>query len=292
MPAVNDFQWARQRRAAVKAAGGILDPMMPLRVGGDGYPLFCAHPVVGLSWCYTGLFRHVGTDHPIYGLQSLGLRRPEPLPATMDEMVRDFTDRIRRIQPDGPYHLLGWSLGGLIAFAIAEELERRGHDVALLAILDSFPNEPSLLGTPPSPWLLYDFVLADFGYEPALTAEDADPEGKMLDLIRDRPGLGLDDWSDERVMALLRVIGNNVAVSRQRQLGRVRGDLLLFAATRSEPDREEKVARWRPHVDGAIDVVDIDCLHQHLLLPGPAARIGVELTARMAADRPLRVASP
>ena len=53
------------------------------------------------------------------------MRRPEPLPVTMLEMARDYADRIREVQPAGPYHLLGWSLGGNIAFAITEELERR-----------------------------------------------------------------------------------------------------------------------------------------------------------------------
>lgn len=58
--------------------------------------------------------------------------RPEPLPVTMAEMAQDYADLIRKVQPAGPYHLPGWSLGGNIAFAIAEELERRGEQTWLL----------------------------------------------------------------------------------------------------------------------------------------------------------------
>ena len=125
--AAEDLQSLRLHRATARAAGGILDLVMPMRVGGDGPALFCAHPVVGLSWCYLALLPHVDARYPLYGLQARGLRRPEPLPASMAEMARDYTDQIRMTQPSGPYHLLGWSLGGNIAFAIAEELERRGR---------------------------------------------------------------------------------------------------------------------------------------------------------------------
>ncbi|MDX7070361.1 thioesterase domain-containing protein, partial [Escherichia coli] len=78
----------------------------------------------------------------------------------MAEMARDYADQLRMTQPDGPYHLLGWSLGGNIAFAVAEELERRGAEVGLLAILDASPAIPdSLTPHDRNAWLLYNFVL-------------------------------------------------------------------------------------------------------------------------------------
>src|SRR5215472_11628034 len=134
--AAEAMQSLRLHRATAKAAGGILDLVMPIRVG-DGPALFCAHPVVGLSWCYLALVPHVDAKYPIYGLQARALRRPEPLPTSMQEMAVDYTDQIRMTQPSGPYHLLGWSLGGNVAFAIAEELERRGQEIGLLVILDA-----------------------------------------------------------------------------------------------------------------------------------------------------------
>ena len=81
--AAEDLQTLRLFRATAKAAGGILDLVMPMRVGGDGPALFCAHPLVGLSWCYLALLPHVDARYPLYGLQARGLRRPEPLPASM-----------------------------------------------------------------------------------------------------------------------------------------------------------------------------------------------------------------
>lgn len=293
LPSAEDFRWARQRRAAVRAAGGILDLVLPLRAGGSGCPLFCLFPVMGLSWCYLGLVPHIGAEHPVYGLQSRGLRRPEPLPASMAEMARDVADQIRSAQPAGPYHLLGWSLGGNLAFAVAQELERRGHEVGLLAMLDASPSIPdNMTAEDDGAWLLYNFVLAEFGYEPALTADEPEPAARMLALVRGRPGLGLDEWPDRRVHALLRVTRNVVAVARAHRPGRVHCPLLFFSAARTPPGLAEKLARWRPFAAGPIDAVELDCRHQHLLLPEPASRIGAVLTDRMAGTTAAAAAVP
>jgi len=277
--AAEDLQSLRLHRATARAAGGILDLVMPIRVG-DGPPLFCAHPVVGLSWCYLALLPHVDARYPLYGLQARGLRRPEPLPTSMEEMARDYADQIRMTQPSGPYHLLGMSLGGNVAFAIAEELERRDQQIGLLVILDSSLVDLDVIEI--EPWAIYNLVLAQFGYVPALTPAEPAPEERMLELVRRRPGLGLDDWSDQRLRALQRVIKNNVAVARTHQPGRVHCPVLFFSATRNEPSLAEKLESWQSFVDGPIEAVELDCDHRHMLLPEPIARLGPALSDRLA----------
>ena len=279
--AAEDLQNLRLFRATAKAAGGVLDVLMPMWVGGDGPALFCAHPLVGLSWCYLALLPHVDARYPLYGLQARGLRRPEPLPASLQEMARDYADHIRMTQPSGPYHLLGWSLGGNIAVAIAEELERRGEQIGLLVILDATLVDIADVETD-EPWMIYNLILAQFGYVPALTPADPDPEARMLELVRRRPGLGLDDWPDQRVRALQRVIMNNVAIARAHPLGRVHCPVLFFSASRNEPALAEKLNRWRRFTDGPIEAVELDCHHRFMLLPGPVARMGPALSERLA----------
>ena len=279
--AAEALQSLRLHRATARAAGGILDLVMPIRVG-DGPPLFCAHPVVGLSWCYLALVPHVDARFPLCGLQARGLRRPEPLPATMAEMARDYTDQIRMAQPSGPYHLLGWSLGGNIAFAIAEELERRGQEIGLLVILDANLADRDAVALSNEPWMVYNLVLAQFGYVPALTPAEPDPEARMLELVRRRPGLGLDEWPDQRVRALQRVIKNNVAMAHAHQPGRVHCPLLFFSATRNPPALAEKLEIWRTFVDGPIEAVELDSDHRYMLLPEPLAQIGPALTGALA----------
>ncbi len=277
-----DMRSLRVFRATAKAAAGILDLIMPMRVGGDGPVLFLAHPMIGLSWSYLALLPHIDARYPLYALQARGLRRPEPLPTSMREMAEDYADQIRRVQPAGPYHLFGWSLGGNVAFAIAEELQRRGEQIGLLVILDS--NLAELDAIPPSnePWMFYNMVLAQFGYAPALTPDDPDPEARMLELTRRRPGLGLDEWPEQRIRAMQRVIRNNVVVACTHQPGVVHSPLLFFSSASNPPGLAEKIEIWRSFIDGPIEAIELDYDHRHLLLPEPAARIGPALSARLA----------
>ncbi|HEV2636492.1 MAG TPA: amino acid adenylation domain-containing protein [Actinocrinis sp.] len=129
------------------------DPVLPLRSGGDLPPLFCFHPAGGFGWSYAGLLRHL-PGRPVYALQADGLTRPVDqeadgagrpagrpgLPGSVDEVADAYLARIREIQPAGPYHLLGWSFGGLVAHTVAARLQDSGEEVGLLALLDSFPR--------------------------------------------------------------------------------------------------------------------------------------------------------
>jgi thioesterase domain-containing protein len=282
VPTAEDVGWAQQRRAHARAIGGLLDPVLPLRDGGTGAPLFCAPPLIGVSWCYLALLPHIAPDHGVYALQSRGLRQPEPLPVDMAELASDFADHIRDTQPHGPYHLFGWSLGGNLAYAIAEELERRGQEVGLLAIGDATPQTPGRIQVPEGfAWLLCDFLLREFGYQPAIEPDEPHPEARMLELIRSQPGLGLAEWTDQQVLALPQVITNTIAVAQNHRPSRVHGPTLFFAATQDEHTTEQKLASWRDHLGTPPDVIELDCPHEHMLLPEPATRIGAEITPRL-----------
>ncbi|MEV0684908.1 amino acid adenylation domain-containing protein [Nocardia sp. NPDC050378] len=111
------------------------DILLPLRTTGTGEPLFCVHPVSGLAWSFSGLTAHL--DRPVYGLQSPALSSTEPLPDSIEQWALLYLKHLRAVQPEGPYHLLGWSLGGVIAHAMAVQLQEDGEQVALLGMLDS-----------------------------------------------------------------------------------------------------------------------------------------------------------
>ncbi|MEE7567333.1 non-ribosomal peptide synthetase, partial [Xanthomonas sp. Kuri4-3] len=126
------------------AAGNASDPLgdvLHLRAGDPSQPaLFCIHPVVGLGWSYLSLLGRLDPRWPVHALQSPALRAPETLPGSLEELAQAYLARIRAIQPHGPYRLLGWSLGGLIAHAIAASIRAAGEHVDLLVMLDTYPH--------------------------------------------------------------------------------------------------------------------------------------------------------
>lgn len=100
-------------------------------------PFFCVHSSGGTVFCYLNLARHLGPDQPFYGLQSPISDTAEDVFATLEDMAASYISAIQSVQPSGPYLLGGWSMGGVVAFEMAQQLQRQGHTVALLAIFDT-----------------------------------------------------------------------------------------------------------------------------------------------------------
>ncbi|HEY4640151.1 MAG TPA: amino acid adenylation domain-containing protein [Thermoanaerobaculia bacterium] len=120
-------------------------PLVAIRRGGSRPPLFLVHPVGGGVLCYAALSRHLGDEQPVYGIQSPSLLDDaEEQYDNLIDLAARYVELIRGVQPEGPYRLGGWSLGGVIAFEIARQLDRAGDEVSLLALIDSYPPDERL----------------------------------------------------------------------------------------------------------------------------------------------------
>jgi amino acid adenylation domain-containing protein len=109
---------------------------IPIQPHGSHRPLFCVHPAGGLVHCYVTLARYLGRDQPLYGIQSRGLDEGQE-PITKIELMADlYIQDLRRIQPKGPYQIIGLSMGALVAFEMALQLIAAGEDVSFLGLLD------------------------------------------------------------------------------------------------------------------------------------------------------------
>jgi amino acid adenylation domain-containing protein len=103
-------------------------PLVTLRSSGTQRPLFLVHPVGGSVFCYTELTRILGPDQPVYGLQSL------ETDGTLEEMAAAYLEALRAVQPEGPYRLGGWSMGGVVAFEMARQLDGQVEQLAVLDV--------------------------------------------------------------------------------------------------------------------------------------------------------------
>ncbi|MFD0772072.1 non-ribosomal peptide synthase/polyketide synthase [Bacillus sp. CGMCC 1.60114] len=105
-------------------------------------PFFCVHPFMGNVFCYIQLARLLKNHCSFYGLQNPLIEKREIDELTLSEVVQLYIEEIKRVQPEGPYRLGGWSLGGAIAYKIATVLRNQGEEVELLVLMDSkVPSE-------------------------------------------------------------------------------------------------------------------------------------------------------
>ncbi|RCJ23045.1 non-ribosomal peptide synthetase [Nostoc sp. ATCC 43529] len=114
-----------------------LSPLVAIQPHGSKKPLFFVHPVGGNVFCYYELASYFGLDRPFYGLRSLGFDGESKPYTSIEDMASAYISAIRVIQPEGSYLLGGWSMGGVIAFEMATQLQKQGQKVGLLALLDS-----------------------------------------------------------------------------------------------------------------------------------------------------------
>ena len=104
---------------------------------GEVAPLFMIHPPGGIVICYRELARQIDDHRPLVAIRSRGLHGNEDLPTTLQAMASEYVDAIRITQPSGPYVVGGWSLGGVIAYEVAQQLVASGEPIERLILLDS-----------------------------------------------------------------------------------------------------------------------------------------------------------
>ncbi|HEX3526265.1 MAG TPA: amino acid adenylation domain-containing protein [Thermoanaerobaculia bacterium] len=243
--------------------------LVPLQEGDPHRrPLFCVHPIGGEAVSYRDLARHLDPGQPVYGIQS-----PDPPLTDLREMAACYLDAIRRHQPQGPYRLAGWSMGGVAAYEMARQLAEQGETVEVLALIDTLA--------------------------PALLVGEADPDGVgMIALFAaglawahglDVPAVDFTGLDEDGALTLVMSLGREAGLlppsielaELRRLFDRFRanhyalytykpdpypGDLLLFRASIQMGEEEEEGTRgWGELVTGELRIYDLPGNHYTLL---------------------------
>jgi len=148
------------------------DPLVPVRAGGSRPPLFLVHPIGGNVLCYLQLARQLPGDQPVYALQAAGVDAGTEPVRSVPALAASYVAAIRRIQPDGPYAIGGWSFGGVVAFEMARQLDAAAAGpVEPLILIDPIARRPG------DPVPVADDVLLDWFF------------WELIPLDQDRPSL-------------------------------------------------------------------------------------------------------
>ncbi|ABG94202.1 non-ribosomal peptide synthetase [Rhodococcus jostii RHA1] len=239
--------------AAASAASAGLGVLLPLHPDGGREPLFCIHPAIGLAWCYAGLGAHLGPDRPVWGVQSPAVTVPGERFASITQRAHRYVEEIRRVQPRGPYHLLGYSVGGVIAHAMAVELRSRGEEVGVLAMIDSYA-----------------------------AAERDTPAPTLPELLTEFGGGASEHLGPEQLTRLYEDYVDVVDAAADFVPGHFDGDLVFFGAAGNGSQPAPASETWRPWIDGDVIAHTVDRPHTRMTDPEALAVIGPILAEYLA----------
>ncbi|MHA7271098.1 amino acid adenylation domain-containing protein [Arthrobacter sp. HLT1-20] len=244
-----------------------LRQLLPLRTTGSKAPLFAVHPATGVSWGFAALLGRLDKERPLIGLQMPGMLPgiDQGLRAqTLTELADDYIAQIRRVQAEGPYHLIGWSFGGNLVHRLATRLQELGHQVAFLGILDAFPTAQesnSDIGTGPELWQNY---LQATGF-PVSAQDVAELDGeRVLEILRENHN----PLGSIPIESLNAMVENFQVLARMIRCAEVKvfdGELFVFRATEDVRAGSPTSQSWEPFVTGRIIDTPVAAAHSHML---------------------------
>ncbi|MBV9774662.1 MAG: amino acid adenylation domain-containing protein, partial [Gemmatimonadetes bacterium] len=258
-------------------------PLVPIRASGGRPPLFFVHPVGGDVLCYAPLNRHLGADQPFYGLRSRALTGGAA-DATVEAMASDYVAVLREAQRAGPYRLGGWSMGGVVAFEMARQLEAAGERVEVLALVDSMI--PALAGRsfPQSEAVLVRTFAADLGLplDDALLSAGGDAEADTREYVRRvleaarSAGLVPPDLGFEQVWHLYGIFRANLRAMYEYRPGGYGGRVTLLRAAEHDP-AEGEILGWESVAAGGVETRVVPGNHFTLVREPHAAELASAL---------------
>lgn len=219
-------------------------------------PLFALCGAYGHALRLLLIAQRLGPDQPFHALQPPGMNWTRAGCRTVEAMAAHYRAEIQRRQPRGPYRLLGTSIGGALMFEVAVQLQRAGHTVALLAMVDTMPPDCAV----------------DSG----------------IDRAARRDWAGNVDPSVDRWVAA----GARVAEAHRRAFddyvlhARFDGRILYFhCRDASVPAEGDRRALWRRFATGGVDVVTVPGIHGDFHRDPQCVAVAEALDAALTAAR-------
>ncbi len=257
--------------------------LVALQPRGDGIPLMAIVPAGGTLACYVALAEHLGEAHPCYACQPRASLDTARIASTIESIAREDVQELRRVRPSGPYALAGWSMGGLVAYEMACQLQDAGEEVCLLALLDTdTPDETQAAQDPTD--AAVQLMAGQLQLDPSEVAQFAgeDRLDALFTLAQARGRLA--DEVDVRWTRWL-VDGFRTALSAT-QAYRPRpypGRLLLIQSGEHASRSRRDAGGWPPLARAGVDLHIVSGTH-HTMVEAPHVAM-VATLLRMALDR-------
>jgi len=259
--------------------------LVPIQPDGSKRPLFLIHPAGGHVFPFVTLAHYLGSDQPCYGLQARGLEEGQEPHVRIEDMAACYIEAIRSVQSEGPYLLGGWSMGGEIAFEMAQQLHAQGQSVALLALLDArIPSRDEKFADQDLEATLLADVVRYFG----LSSDSSESLGllskeELLSRLLEqgkRAGLLPADIDASQAKRLLDLCKSDFRASRNYVLHRYPGRVTLFKAGEDISGTiADPTLGWSDWADGGVDVQVVPGNHANMVYKPNVQILAAKLTA-------------
>jgi thioesterase domain-containing protein len=225
-------------------------------------------------------------ERPVYALQARGLERGQRPQRTVPAMARHYLEAIRAVQPCGPYHVAGWSFGGLVAYEMVRLLRQRG-EAATLFVIDS--NAPGANAAPPleddlealrQMVALYatafeaDVPSDASSWPSAASFEDCVTQAVAAGVFP--PAFGPEDA--RRMVAVFRACDQ--AANRYRPTI-ARGEAMLFVAVGEEHDDRVGDLGWSRWLKGDLELLCLPTSHLGIMAAPYVGEVARAINARL-----------
>ncbi|MBM7173307.1 amino acid adenylation domain-containing protein, partial [Streptomyces sp. G44] len=261
------------------SGGDAFDVLLPLRDHGGSSALFCVHPVSGIGWCYSPLAGIASPGQSVYALQARGLDGEDALPGSIREMAADYVQQMRAVQESGPYHLMGWSFGGVVAHEMAVQLRAQGERVETLALLDAYPVLDGAALPPATDHEVVAGLAEFFGVRADDGAEPLTMSGIVAALHRDRSLFA--GLADEHLTEIAAIYRNNHRILTRHVPGAFDGDARFYEAARAKPADADDATVWNAFVSGRLDVARVDRGHAEMAGTDSLSEIWQDIAGQM-----------
>jgi amino acid adenylation domain-containing protein len=237
---------------------------------GKGAPFFCVHPAGGTVFCYRELAAALGEEQPFFGLQAQGLDGEHAPHTRLEDMATHYIGALREVQPHGPYHLGGWSLGGNIAYEMACQLREQGEEVALLALLDAGAMPPDRHTSEEDFLQMVVGLFPGQGQLPLDALRTMTPAEQLrffVERVQQAQLVTLDDGIAKNAQYVFDVFQANVQAIVEYRPRPYKGRITLLKAAQQAVELSgDEVLGWGPYAAGGIDVHTIPGDHVHMLV--------------------------
>jgi thioesterase domain-containing protein len=243
---------------------------------GTGVPLFCIHDGFGLSWSYRALGNYL--DCPIIGINQIE-QNGEAEPGSIRSMAARYADRIQAVYPAGPYKLLGWSFGGVVAHELAIELRRRGCVVQRLVLLDSAFSGNRVIARNQAldENQILEHILRTHRIDIPVQLRPL-TDRQEAELIYQREAVEFARPHKQLLNFMFQSVNVNHLYLVEHVPEVFDGDMVIFSAARSGSENNSpNLQSWRPYVAGDITTHPVDCTHYEMLTTGSLSMYGEQL---------------